>query len=282
MTENRPMSPLGHIKARARFLSLRYLWRLFAAALALFAIQMGLSMAISAIDVVMLGDKTQVTIFGLEISLSFEILYLLGQILLAPMELGVCGYFLRGSRGDPGSFAGIFAWYAKREKVKVALHYGIWQFVFHAVTFPLGTLPVYYMNRELDRMLVEATNAGLFTQNITMDSRGIYMSLILLAIYGLVSLPFMALPYMLCDLGNRGFFKCVRYSVKLMLAVLPQYLLLLLGFIPWVLAGSCLLFIYVFLVVYYRMATICLIDYTRSNMTREPYYKSFRGREEEQ
>lgn len=282
MTENRPMSPLGHIKARARFLSLRYLWRLLAAALALFAIQLGLSLVISTLDWILVGEGTQITLFGMELSLSFEILYLLAQMLLAPLELGVASYYLRGSRGDPGSIAGPFLWYGNRNKLKIAGKYSLWQLGFRVVTFPIGVMPIYYLNQELDRILMEATNAGLFVESVAVDTRGISMALVLLALYGLVSLPFTALPYMLCDIGNRGLFKCVKYSVKLMLAILPQYLLLLVGFIPWVLAGSCIVFIYVFLVVYYRLATICLIDYARSNMTREPYYKDFSHREDEQ
>ena len=282
MTENRPMSPLGHIKARARFLSLRYLWRLLAAALALFAVQMGISMVLSALDLLLVGNRTQVSLFGMEISLSFEIAYLLAQILLAPLELGVAWYFLRGSRGEPGPFLGIFSWYARRDRLKVAGKFALWQLGFDVITFPIGVLPVYYMNQEMDRLLVEAGKAGLFVENIPVDTRGISMALILLAICGLVSLPFAALPYILCDVGHRGFFKCLKYSVKLMLSILPQYFLLLVSFIPWVLAGSCLLFVYVFLVVYYRMATVCFMDYTRSNMTREPYYKDFSHREDEQ
>ncbi|MBR5868549.1 MAG: hypothetical protein IKZ21_03825 [Clostridia bacterium] len=231
-------------------------------------------------DWILVGERTQITVLGMELSLSFEIMYLLAQMLLAPLELGVASYYLRGSRGDPGSMAGPFLWYAKRDKLKIAGKYSLWQLGFRIVTFPIGVLPIYYLNQELDRVLAEATNAGLFVETIAVDTRGISMALVLLAIFGLVSLPFAALPYMLCDIGNRGLFKCVKYSVKLMLSILPQYLLLLAGFIPWILAGSCLFFIYIFLVVYYRLATVCLMDYARSNIAREPYYKDFARKEE--
>ena len=281
MTENRPMSPNGHIKARARFLSLRYVWRLFAAALALFAIQFVLVQAISVGDWILFGNKTLVRIGEMDLSVSYEILALLGQLPLAPLELGVCAFFLRGSRGDPGSFGSIFRWYAKGEKLQIAVKYALGKAAFQVVTFPIGVLPIYTMRNEMNGALAEASKAGLFTDQLAIDPKTTYMMLILLAIYGLVSLPFVALPYMLCDLGKHGFFKCVKYSAKILFATLPQFLLLLVSFLPLILASSCLFMLIPFALVYCRMATICFFDYYRSNMTREPFFKNYVRREGE-
>ena len=103
-------------------------------------------------------------------------------------------------------------------------------------------------------------------------SREVLMSLVVLLIYELVSLPFFALPYLLADLYPYGFRKSLRYSVRLMLSILPTFLLFSVSFLLWFVAGAFLIFLVLFAALYFRVAAITLLDQVRAAGARPPYY----------
>ena len=277
MSENHSV-PIGPIKARARFLSLRYFWRLLAAALALYVFQYVINLAVMLADYAVFGTAAEITVAGINISISYEVLRLLATLLWAPVSLGVSAYYLGAARGDPGKFTDIFSWMGDSEKRRAALKFGLFQIVFGALTFPLSTMPIYYLNDKL-REFMETAQTSLSVDTSMLATREIYMALVMLLIYALLSLPFLALPYVLCDLYKRGFWKCFRYSTRLMLNFAPRMILFVISFAIWVFIGSFIFVLLIFLAVYFRVALASLIDYLRVGTAREPYFTEEDGSE---
>lgn len=272
MTERKiQLPPFGVMKARARYLSFRFLWRLLAAALVLYAFQMILSLVLSFADAAVFGERTAVTLFGTTFSLSFAVLELLALFLTAPVSLGVAAYFQNAARGETGSFGDIFLWIGERKRRRAALSYALFQVAFQAVTFPIRMIPLYIISDRLDMFLYDMQTT-LVPDTSILVSREVLMSLVVLLIYELVSLPFFALPYLLADLYPYGFRKSLRYSVKLMLAILPTFLLFSVSFLLWLVAGAFLFFLVIFAAIYFRIAAITLLDQVRAAGARPPYY----------
>ena len=282
MTERKiQLPPFGAMKVRARYLCFRFLWRLLAAALVLYVFQMVLSLALSFLDAAVFGEKTAVTLFGTTFSLSYAVLELLAIFLTAPLSLGIAACFQNAARGDPGSFADIFLWFGEKKRRRAALSYALFQIAFQAVTFPIRTIPLYIISDRLDAFLIDMQTT-LVPNTSILISREVLMSLVVLLIYELVSLPFFALPYLLADLYPYGFRKSLRYSVRLMLAILPTFLLFSLSFLLWFAAGAFLIFLVIFAALYFRVAAITLLDQVRAAGARPPYYGEPAGWEEEE
>ncbi len=270
MQENHPV-PIGPIKTRARILSLRFFGRLLAAALALYVFQYVLNLVISLADMMIFGTSTEVTVVGINVSVTYEVFRLLATMLWAPIALGVSGFYLGAARGEPGRFADIFSWISDKEKRRISVKYGVFQIVFGLITFPLQTLPVYYLYEKLQEFVANA-QTSLSVNTSSLVTRETSMALVMILIYALVSLPFLALPYVLCDLYKRGFGKCFRYSTRLMLNFVPRFVLFALSFALWILFGSFIIVLLIFFVVYFRVALVSLIDYLRVGTAREPYF----------
>ena len=270
MNENRNV-PIGPIKTRARVLSLRFFWRLLAAALALYIFQYVLNLAVSLADFAIFGVTTEITIMGIGVSVSYEIIRLLTAFLWAPFALGVSAYYLGAARGDPGRFGDIFSWISEPDKRRASMKYGLFQVIFGALTFPISSLPIYYFNEQLEKFMTEA-QTSLTVNTSTLMTREAYMALVLLLIYAMVSLPFLALPYVLCDLHRLGFRKCLRYSTRLILNFAPRIIFFVLSFALWLLIGSFIFILLIFLVVFFRVALVSLLDYLRVGTAREPYF----------
>ena len=282
MTERKlQLPPFGAMKARARYLSFRFLWRLLAAALVLYGFPLLVGMVLSFADAAVFGDRFAVTLFGTTFSLSFVVMEHLSLLLTAPVALGVAAYFQNAARGDPGSFGDIFLWVGEKKRRRAALSYALFQIVFQAATFVIRTVPLYIISDRMDAFLLDMQTT-LTADASLLFSREVYMSLVALLIYGFLSLPFFALPYLLADLYPYGFRKSLRYSVRLMLSILPTFLLFSLSFIFWFVAGAFLIFLVIFAAIYFRVAAITLLDQVRAAGARTPYYgEGSAGREED-
>lgn len=272
MTERKiQLPPFGAMKARARYLSFRFLWRLLAAALALYGFQLILSLVLSFLDAAIFGERTAVTLFGTAFSLSFALMELPALFLTAPLSLGVAACFQNVARGEPGSFGDIFLWFGEKKRRRAAFSYALFQIVFQAATFPIRSIPLYIISDRLDEFLLDMQTT-LVPNTSLLVSREVLMSLVVLLIYELVSLPFFALPYLLADLYPYGFRKSLRYSVRLMLSILPTFLLFSVSFLLWFVAGAFLIFLVLFAALYFRVAAITLLDQVRAAGARPPYY----------
>ena len=256
---------------RARVLSLRFFWRLLAAALALYIFQYVLNLAVSLTDFAIFGVSTEISVMGIKVSVSYEIIRLLTAFLWAPFALGVSEYYLGAARGDTGKFSEIFSWISEPEKRRMALKYSIFQIVFGTLTFPISSLPIYYLNERLQDFLQEAQTSLTVNTSMLM-TREAYMALVMLLIYALISLPFLALPYVICDLYRLGFRKCLRYSTRLVLNFAPRIIFFILSFALWLLIGSFIIVLLIFLVVYFRVALVSFLDCLRVGTAREPYF----------
>ena len=265
------LPPFGAIKARARYLSFRFLWRLLAAALVLTGFQMVLSLVLSFLDAAIFADRTAVTLFGTVFSLSYAVMELFAFFLTAPVTLGVAAYFQGAARGETGSFGDIFQWISDKKRRRAAFSYALFQIVFQAVTFPIHMIPLYIISDKLDAFLLNVQTT-LVADTSMLLGKEVMMSLVALLLYELLSLPFFALPYLLADLYPHGFWKSFRYSVRLMLQILPVFLLFSLSFVLWIAAGFFLIFLLLFAAIYFRVASITLLDMARASLARPPYY----------
>jgi len=256
------LSPMGQIKARARFVSLHSLWPILLALTIQCVLGNLFNIALSLADYQLFGTATEISILEMPFSVTYEVSNILLQLVLAPLSLGVIEFIQKLGRGLNASLGEIFSLVGDPYKRKIALLFSGWRIIFLTVTFPIRVIPLSYLSNQLTAF-VQKINDGQAVTASALSTREVYIALVVLLIYGLICLPFLALPYVLTDQSRFGFFKCFRWSLHIMINHIPHFLLFLFSFIPFLVISSCLIILFLFLAVYFKVALAIFIDSIR-------------------
>lgn len=194
-----------------------------------------------------------------------------GSIFLIPLQLGIAEYLLLLVRKRSPRFGDIFLWYGDSEKFRRVLSYWLWTALFSLVSVPMLTVTGDYLlqlGNDITAAMAEQMKAGaeVFTMPEGMINYAyIFVSLALMALYGLISVKFAPMPYLLADGRAKNAFSAAAQSWKLMRGHTFEYILLVLSFFMWYIGLAFTAFILaVYFVPYFRMTKIIFIEYLRA------------------
>lgn len=271
---------IKEVKGRARVSAVRFLWRLIIAAFSLESLILLMNTVIALLDDAVFGDKYALKLWGVEFSLSTELMTIVSLFILTPITLGVTQYILSIARQTPLKVAAIFEWAGDPVKISAAMKYAVWQAVFSVITFPIGRLSLYALSSNTN-LVMEAYESGAQTLDISQFNG--YEILIPAAgffLYLLLLVPFAAIPYIIVDHPKMSIIKAARYSVRVMIKYIGSFFLLVMSFAPWALISSFLILVGIYLVIFFKVSIAVFIDKARANNTRIPFINALRSLED--
>ena len=231
--------------------------------LGIFCISFVMSMVISSIIGNLFIDTFEINLFGVEISLTAQILSLAVSVLIVPITIGTNAYLLllvRAPTGQKPSILNVFEWIGDTKKLKRAFKYAIVIILSQLVMIILIEIPFQYLYEEPLKIIAEEAELGTkaFEEYVSetvqestltealdlfmekMDSAGAFdlakaVSVMGSAIiYFLVMVFFTPLSYIFIDKPEKKLFHCVKESIKIMKKHYFKFMLFLLNFIVFV------------------------------------------------